>query len=687
MNKKARFQRWTPNRLRLILGASFLLLALPTLILSYQAREQIKWESLYQNRALAEELSNQIDYQLQSIINQEEKRQSNEYRFLLSQQENDQRYQRRSPLSELASLDTIPGLLGYFEINEKGEFQTPLLPSLTETNQTYSEFGLSENELEQRKRQSQNLYNLLTENHLLESKPATAQPVQAANDTKISEKKERAESPQNLDAGVAKKANVQQKFDDLALNQSKRYSPKKQLGNVEELKLERSFAFAERQRQEVQTPPSKRKPAAPAPAQTANALLESADAIASDAEAEFSASMEPTQAITLFEGINPPFELAFLDSGHMVLYRKLWINDQPIVQGMALEQERFLQNTVESLFNNSILSQHSNLVVAFQGNVVQIFSGIRYNRYPLSFEGISAENVEGTLLLQQKLTPPFDKVQLIYSANQLPMGPGGQVITWVSVLLVALLIIIFSALYKLGIKQIHLHQQQQNFIASVSHELKTPLTSIRMFSEMLKEGWASAEKQMEYYDFISDESERLSRLITNVLQLARMERQDLQLNIKPVQLDTAVDLIQSRLQSQIQASDFELQLNTPQTPTNKNMNVDCDALMQILMNLVDNSIKFSKSAIKRNIDVTISENHQCIQISVRDYGPGIPPKQLKKVFNLFYRVGNELTRSAQGTGIGLALVQQLTAAMGGSVSVENRSPGVEFTLQFPVHNP
>ena len=265
MNKKARFQRWTPNRLRLILGASFLLLALPTLILSYQAREQIKWESLYQNRALAEELSNQIDYQLQSIINQEEKRQSNEYRFLISQQETDQRYQRRSPLSELASLDTIPGLLGYFEINEKGEFQTPLLPSLTETNQTYSEFGLSENELEQRKRQSQNLYNLLTENHLLESKPATAQPVQAANDTKISEKEERAESPQNLDAGVAKKANVQQKFDDLALNQSKRYSPKKQLGNVEELKLERSFAFAERQRQEVQTPPSKRKPAAPAP--------------------------------------------------------------------------------------------------------------------------------------------------------------------------------------------------------------------------------------------------------------------------------------------------------------------------------------------------------------------------------------------------------------------------------------
>ena len=110
MNKKARFQRWTPNRLRLILGASFLLLALPTLILSYQAREQIKWESLYQNRALAEELSNQIDYQLQSIINQEEKRQSSEYRFLLSQQENDQRYQRGLQLVSFHARRRRPGV-------------------------------------------------------------------------------------------------------------------------------------------------------------------------------------------------------------------------------------------------------------------------------------------------------------------------------------------------------------------------------------------------------------------------------------------------------------------------------------------------------------------------------------------------------------------------------------------------
>ena len=89
----------------------------------------------------------------------------------------------------------------------------------------------------------------------------------------------------------------------------------------------------------------------------------------------------------------------------------------------------------------------------------------------------------------------------------------------------------FYLLYRLGLGQIQLARQQQDFVSAVSHELKTPLTSIRMYGEILREGWASEEKKKRYYDYIHDESERLSRLISNVLQLARMTHNDLQVDL------------------------------------------------------------------------------------------------------------------------------------------------------------
>jgi len=243
---------------------------------------------------------------------------------------------------------------------------------------------------------------------------------------------------------------------------------------------------------------------------------------------------------------------------------------------------------------------------------------------------------------------------------------------------------VFIFLYRLGLAQIRLGRQQQDFIAAVSHELKTPLTSIRMFSEMLREGWVNKEKQKEYYDFICDESERLTRLITNVLQLARMERKELQLTIKPVEVGTVVDMIQSRLQSLTQQSGFKANLQCEPEDRALAINADLDALIQILLNLADNAVKFSANSEHRQIDICARKKNNKVEFSVRDYGPGVPPRQQQKRFSLFYRAGNELTRETQGTGIGLALVRQLSRAMHGDVSVRNVSPGAEFTLWLPL---
>jgi len=236
----------------------------------------------------------------------------------------------------------------------------------------------------------------------------------------------------------------------------------------------------------------------------------------------------------------------------------------------------------------------------------------------------------------------------------------------------------------LGVGQIELARQQQDFVSAVSHELKTPLTSIRMYGEILREGWASDEKRKTYYDYIHDESERLSRLITNVLQLARMTRNDLRLDPRPISVSELIDGIRSKVSSQIERAGFELSLHCEGEAVQAVTQVDADAFMQIVINLVDNAIKFSANAQRRAIDIACRlEGRGTVVFGVRDYGPGVPRDQLDKIFRLFYRSENELTRETVGTGIGLALVQQLVLAMGGQVDVVNRQPGAEFRVSLP----
>jgi signal transduction histidine kinase len=243
----------------------------------------------------------------------------------------------------------------------------------------------------------------------------------------------------------------------------------------------------------------------------------------------------------------------------------------------------------------------------------------------------------------------------------------------------------FYLLYRLGLRQIELTRQQQDFVSAISHELKTPLTSIRMYGEMLREGWASEEKKRSYYDYIHDESERLTRLINNVLQLARMTRNGLVLECRPARVAELLDGIRSKIASVVERADFELRLRADEAAAEAVVKIDCDSFSQIMINLVDNALKFSRGAAIRRIDITAAlERDNRLVFTVRDYGPGVPRDQMKKIFRLFYRSENELTRETIGTGIGLALVSQLATAMGGRVEVINQRPGAAFRVVFPV---
>jgi len=258
------------------------------------------------------------------------------------------------------------------------------------------------------------------------------------------------------------------------------------------------------------------------------------------------------------------------------------------------------------------------------------------------------------------------------------------VIIWSALVLALVLIGGCLMLLRLGQRQLALARQQQDFVSAVSHELKTPLTSIRMYGEMLREGWVDEAKRKTYYDFIFHEAERLTRLINNVLQLARLSRNEQTASISPVTVGAALAELKPRLESQLEASGFSLSIDGEVEVEQLLIPVDVDWFIQIFINLVDNAVKFSAAAENRSIDLQFRQMQDGrVQFAVRDYGPGIEADQMKKIFTLFYRSENELTRETVGTGIGLALVRQLSGAMRAEVDVVNAEPGAEFRIRFP----
>ena len=295
-----------------------------------------------------------------------------------------------------------------------------------------------------------------------------------------------------------------------------------------------------------------------------------------------------------------------------------------------------------------------------------------------------AEDLDGSLLYSNRLSAPLQGLELIYSVKRLPPGPGASVLGWVTVVLAMVLVGGFAILYRTGLSQISLARQQQDFVSAVSHELKSPLTSIRMYGEMLKEGWADESKRQSYYEYIHDEAERLTRLITNVLQLARITRNEPQFDRRPVNVGELMNVTESKIATQVERAGFALRMSTNQDAIAATVNVDTDCFVQMIINLVDNAIKFSRNAENRAIDIAcqrLADNR--IVFSVRDYGSGVAKDQMKKIFQLFYRSESELTRETVGTGIGLAIVHQLAVAMDGGVDMINASPGAEFRFWFP----
>ncbi|WDD97429.1 sensor histidine kinase [Thalassomonas actiniarum] len=392
------------------------------------------------------------------------------------------------------------------------------------------------------------------------------------------------------------------------------------------------------------------------------------------------------------------FTMAFDIPGYFIFYRVVSVAEQSRLQGYLVEREPYLfQLLTEVLeqrrFDSPIMIKLEDVKYSTEPEYF-FYQNLPDGQVKVSREQQAEPRFQQQVIYSNRLRWPYDGYSLSLSTNSLPMTPA---MVYSSVFIIVLIAAILSAcygFYRLSVKQLALGEQRLNFVSSVSHELKTPLTSIQMYSQMLKEGTViSEEYQKEYYEFIYAESERLTRLINNILQLSKLSHQQQAVQPEHTPLTVLLDIIRSKTSSLIDKHGFQQNMMVEiANAAEMLVFVDKDAFSQVIINITDNAVKFFdqeqiNDAGRQKIDFIFrqhAKSKQLIQMEIRDYGQGITPEQESKIFELFYRGGDELTRTTQGTGIGLALVNELVSAQQGEIKVERREPGLAMLLSFHV---
>jgi two-component system phosphate regulon sensor histidine kinase PhoR len=224
---------------------------------------------------------------------------------------------------------------------------------------------------------------------------------------------------------------------------------------------------------------------------------------------------------------------------------------------------------------------------------------------------------------------------------------------------------------------------KSDFVSTVSHELKTPLTSIRMFGEMLREGVAAGdgERERRYHDVIVRESERLGRLIANVLDFAQIEKGARRYEKKPVAAATlageAVETYRRLGDGEGQVIELEMGEGAADAP----VTADREAIVQALLNLLSNASKYGG---RQPVTVRVAAGGGEVRMAVADRGPGIAPADQKRIFREFYRAPEARSSGVEGTGLGLALVKRHVEAHAGRIEIESApGKGATFTIVLP----
>lgn len=236
---------------------------------------------------------------------------------------------------------------------------------------------------------------------------------------------------------------------------------------------------------------------------------------------------------------------------------------------------------------------------------------------------------------------------------------------------------------RLSIQQINLSRRQSNFIDSVTHELKSPIASLKLYLQTLNRRQVTETQRLDFYRSMLADVDRLDQLINHLLDAARLERPKAPSEVETISLS---GVIQHAIQAACQRYNVPLDSVTSQIEMLETVGSLPDMNM-LIGNLIDNAVKYSSSPPKVDVQLERIPNRDWWRLKVIDNGPGIPRAYRRKVFGRFYRVGSELERSKPGTGLGLFIVHTLVRRLRGKIQIQDApsGPGTQIIVQIPLH--
>jgi signal transduction histidine kinase len=638
------------KRLKRLILLFCLGISIPLAYVIWHTYQGLAQEERSQLRFFSEALFDEIEKEMTDLVQREENRAVDAYHHTLAQ---DTGSPRTSPLSQ------PPGekyILGYLQNNPDGSFQTPLIsdpgdvptalrPIISQLRATNAIFNRKKIAMAQKT-------------------PADEAKAEAMPPAVMSEKK--------------KKTTFAERY----LSKSQQAPPKSYLGQKaprrEEITVGQALNLS-KEDQAVLRSRRSRPQAAEADTMAAeerdrSGWTQAAAPFAApdgDRESEGAAVAAPATGVYAFQAEVAPFQSLFISRGRFFIFRRVAINNQIFRQGFVLRVDPFLRHLAAAHFDTQPMA-------AFTGLRLEAPADDNRPEFVQSGHWETA----GEIITRRTFPAPFDFISAAVQAAAVPPSPVRRSMNAALAVLCLFMLMGMAAIYQSVRTVVDLSERRSQFVSSVTHELKTPLTNIRMYIEMLEQGIAATpEREHEYFQILGSESSRLSRLINNVLELAKLEKRQRRFELRKDRLADVFSEVATIMGHKLQQEGFELKIESVDIP---DFAFDREVLIQILINLMENSIKFGRTAPQKIIGITAGPDEQWVRISVSDTGPGIPRPELKKVFDDFYRVDNDLTRTTGGTGIGLALVKKFITALGGRVEAANNAgPGCTITLLLP----
>lgn len=658
------------KRLKIFILLFCVAVSIPLTYVTWRTYQGLAREEQAQMRFFSEALFDRMEKELAELVQHEENRSVDEYQYFMANGEGGAPsvQPKRSPLADPPDEDFI---LGYLQNNPDGSFQTPLVADMGRVAPEHRDLvaqlkGI--NQIFNRKKYA--IGQVVPSPDQMPSEPIGLQG--AANEIKPSGIKE-----EKSDFAERYLFEPKSKAAKVYLGQKETRVEEITARQAQNLAQEDESVLAKQEPDQVQRlrSPAKVSRSAPwAPSSSYESGSHESGQTPKDMEQD-SDSIQSPLLPTKFQVEVAPFQSVFIQNDQVFIFRRIDINNQIYRQGFVLLLRPFLGHWARTHFESQPLAR-------FSGLRLQVMELGR--QHVIHQAGVSTRQID--FLAQRTFPAPFDFLSADLLVEAVPSSPARGPLNVALIILGAIMLSGLVAIYKSAHTVVEMSERRSQFVSSVTHELKTPLTNIRMYIEMLEQGIASTpEREQNYLRILGSESTRLARLINNVLELARLEKKQRHFQLEEGDLGDVFSEIGAVMSPKITQEGFQLILQPPQVPR---FAYDREVLIQVLINLIENSIKFGKQSQQRCITVKAAAESTWVCISVADTGPGIPKHALKKVFDDFYRVDNNLTRTTGGTGIGLAIVKKFMVALGGRVLANNNEgPGCTFTLCLPLTSP